>query len=52
MDDDDAVFVFVKMLKARLKIDLNYYRVMKDLETFCSVWCYKHVLCCVFLLWF
>lgn len=45
--DDDAVFVFVKMLKARLEIDFNYYRMMKDLQTFCSVWCYKVVLCCV-----
>ena len=43
--DDDAVFVFVKILKARLKIDFKYYRMMKDLEKFSSVWCYKHVLC-------
>ncbi len=45
--DDDVVFVFVKMLKARLKIDFNYHRMMKDLETFSSLWCYKDVLCCV-----
>ena len=28
--DDDAVLLFVKMLKARLKIDFNYDRMMKD----------------------
>ena len=43
--DDDAVLLFVKMLKARLKIDFNYYRMMKDLERFSTVRCYKHVLC-------
>ena len=29
VDDDDAVFMLVKTLKARLKLDLNYYRMMK-----------------------
>ncbi len=45
--DDNAVFVFVKMLKACLKIDLNYYRLMNDLEKFSNIWCYKEVLCSV-----
>ncbi len=45
--DDNAVFVFVKMLKARLKIDFNYYRLMNDLEKFSNIWCYKEVLCSV-----
>ena len=45
--DDDADFVFVKILKAYFKIDFNYYRMMKDLEKFSSVWCYKHVPCTV-----
>lgn len=29
--DEDAVSVLVKMLKACLKLDFNYYRMMKDL---------------------
>ncbi len=45
--DDNAVFVFVKMLKARLKIDFNYYSLMNYLEKFSNIWCYKKVLCSV-----
>uniref|UniRef100_A0A3B4TQD0 Reverse transcriptase domain-containing protein n=1 Tax=Seriola dumerili TaxID=41447 RepID=A0A3B4TQD0_SERDU len=45
--DDDAVFIFVKCLKARLKIDFNYYMMMKDVETFCDIWSFNNVLCSV-----
>ncbi len=45
--DDNAVFVFVKMLKARLKIDFNYYSLMNYLEKLSNIWCYKKVLCSV-----
>jgi len=43
--DDNAVLVFVKMLKAWLKIDFNYLR--NDLEKFRRVWCYIDVLCSI-----
>ena len=45
--DHDAVCLLIKMLKARLKIDFNYYKTMNNLSEFISVWCYKGVLCSV-----
>lgn len=45
--DDDAVFVFVKMVKSRLRIDFNYYRLMNDLGKFSIIWCYMDVLCSI-----
>lgn len=47
LTDDDAVFVFVKMLKSRLRIDFNYYRLMNDLGKFSIIWCHKDVLCSI-----
>ena len=35
------------MMKARLKVDFEYYKQMNDLSRFISVWCYKGVLCSV-----
>ena len=35
------------MVKARLKIDFNYYEAIDDLEEFISVWAYRGVLCSV-----
>lgn len=45
--DIDVVCIFKKMLKARLKIDFNYYSLVSDLEKFSNIWCYKDVLCSV-----
>lgn len=41
------IFVFVKMLKSRLRIDFNYYSLMNDLGKFSNIWCHKDVLCSV-----
>jgi len=45
--DDDAVFVFIKMLKSRIRIDFNYYSLMNDLGKFANIWCHKDVLCSI-----
>jgi len=42
-----SFFVFVKMLKSRIRIDFNYYSLMNDLGKFSSIWCHKDVLCSV-----
>ena len=45
-DDDDAVFMFVSVessFKTRFELLQNDERCVK----FSSVWCYKHVFCCV-----
>lgn len=43
--DDDVVLMLFKMLKAHLRLDCNYYKMMKDLDSFSNVWCYKEVIC-------
>ena len=45
--DHDAVWLLIKMMKARLKVDFEYYKEMNDLSEFIRVWCYKGVLCSV-----
>ena len=44
--DDDAVFMVVKMLKARFKLDLNCYTMMKDVKSFLMRGV-VNVICCV-----
>ncbi|KAI4878376.1 hypothetical protein NFI96_005410 [Prochilodus magdalenae] len=45
--DHDARQVFMRLVRARVKVDFNYYRSMKDLDSFQLVWCSEDVVCSV-----
>ncbi|KAI4890612.1 hypothetical protein NFI96_004370 [Prochilodus magdalenae] len=45
--DHDAIQVFTRLVRARVKVDFNYYRSMKDLDSFKLVWCSEDVVCSV-----
>ncbi|KAI4899661.1 hypothetical protein NFI96_033222 [Prochilodus magdalenae] len=45
--DHDATQVFTRLVRARVKVDFNYYRSMKDLDSFKLVWCSEDVVCSV-----
>ncbi len=37
--------VFKAFVRSRIIIDLRYYRVMNDVETFVQQWCYRDAVC-------
>ena len=39
--DHDAVWLLIKMMKARLTVDFEYYKEMNNLSEFIRVWCHK-----------
>ncbi len=39
--------MFVRMLKARLKTDYNFYSLINNVEEFTNIWCYENALCSV-----
>lgn len=43
--DWDVVLLLSRTIKARILIDLNFYREIKDLEHFSRTWTYGGVLC-------
>lgn len=45
--DIDVKLLFTRMVKARMKIDFNYYKEMKDVNQFSLTWSYGDVLCSV-----
>ncbi|KAI4900062.1 hypothetical protein NFI96_009347, partial [Prochilodus magdalenae] len=45
--DHDATQVFTRLVRARVKIDFNYYRSMNDLDSFKLFWCSEDVVCSV-----
>ncbi len=45
--DCDVNTVFVRLLKARLKIDFDFYKSTNNIEEFRNIWCFKNVLCFV-----
>lgn len=45
--DCDASTLFVRMMKARLKVDFDFYSSINNIEEFIFIWCYKDVLCSV-----
>lgn len=45
--DSDANTIFVRMLKARLKIDFDFYSITNNVEEFLHIWVYENVLCSV-----
>lgn len=45
--DVDVTLLFTRMVKARIRIDFNYYREMKDVDQFCVIWAHGDVLCSV-----
>ncbi len=45
--DSDVVLLLSRMIKARILIDFNYYREMRDLERFKWTWTFGGVLCSV-----
>lgn len=40
----DANTIFVRMMKARLKVDNNFYSTTKNVVEFTSIWSLKNVL--------
>lgn len=45
--DINLTLLFKRMVKARIMIDLNYYREMKDVGEFSLMWVHGDVLCSV-----
>lgn len=45
--DTDVVALLSKLIRARILIDLIFYKQMKDLENFMSIWTFGGVLCSV-----
>ncbi len=45
--DCDASTLFVRMIKARLKVDFDFYKSTNNVEEFILIWCYKDVLCSI-----
>ncbi len=45
--DCDASTLFVRMIKARLKVDFDFYKSTNNVEELISIWCYKDVLCSI-----
>lgn len=45
--DFDINTVFVRMVKARLKVDFDFYSTTNNVEEFINIWCLKNVLCSV-----
>ena len=45
--DIDVVLLFKRMVKARIMIDFNFYKAMKDFDQFSMIWTYGDVLCSV-----
>ncbi len=35
------------MMKARLKVDFDFYMSINNVEEFLFIWCYKDVLCSI-----
>lgn len=46
-NDSDVVRVFTAMVKSRIVVDLNFYKIMNNLVNFESMWCYRETLCSV-----
>lgn len=45
--DCSAESIFIRMVKARLKVDYSFYSATKNVDEFKKMWCYKNVLCSV-----
>ncbi|KAJ4939594.1 hypothetical protein JOQ06_029038, partial [Pogonophryne albipinna] len=45
--DTDAVSIFKRMVKARLKADYGYFCLTKNVGEFEAMWCFKNALCSV-----
>ncbi len=45
--DCDASILFVRMMKARLKVDFDFYMSINNVEELIFIWCYKDVLCSI-----
>lgn len=43
--DCEPKTTLIRMIRTRVNIDFNFYRLMDDLETFENMWCYKTILC-------
>lgn len=43
----DVKLLFTRMVKARMMIDFNYYKEMKDVDQFSVIWAHGDVLCSV-----
>ena len=43
----EADLLFRRMVKARIKIDFNFYKAMKDFDQFQMIWTYGDILCSV-----
>ncbi len=45
--DCDASTLFVRMIRARLKVDFDFYKSKNNVEEFIFIWCYKDVMCSI-----
>lgn len=45
--DTDAVLIFKRMVKARLKTDYSYFCLTKNVGEFETMWCLRNALCSV-----
>lgn len=45
--DIDVTLLFTRIMKARIMIDFNYYKEMKDVDQFSIIWAHGDVLCSV-----
>lgn len=47
IEEFDINTVFVRMVKARLKVDFDFFSTTSNVEEFINIWCLKNVLCSV-----
>lgn len=43
----DLIVLFKAYVKSRIFVEFNYYKAMKDMETFKLQWCLNNILCAV-----